>query len=129
MTNPSEHDTQSKKIPKELSELEESFALQLKTSGIEFEREFRFDRVRKWRVDFRILETFLLIEINGGTWMEKSGHSTAKGIQRDYEKSNAAQLLGYVYLQFTKKELDNLVALDTVRQWKQAHGLASIYEA
>jgi hypothetical protein len=100
---------------KKLSELEETFAFQLKTAGINFEREFQFDDTRKWRVDFRILGTMLLVEINGGTWMAKSGHNTAQGIQRDYEKSNAAQLLGYVYLQYTKAELDNLIALDTVR--------------
>jgi homoaconitase/3-isopropylmalate dehydratase large subunit len=100
-----------------ISELNETFAFQLKTAGIEFEREFRFDDVRKWRVDFRITGTNLLVEMNGGTWMVKSGHSTAKGIQRDYEKSNAAQLSGYVYLQYTKTELDNLIALDAVREY------------
>jgi len=100
-----------------MSDLEELFAFQLTTAGIKFEREFRFDETRKWRIDFLITGTNLLVEINGGTWMQKSGHSSAVGIQRDYEKSNAAQLAGYVYLQFTKKELDNLVALDTVREY------------
>jgi len=59
--------------------------------------------------------------LNGGTWMQKSGHSTGKGIQRDYEKANAAQILGFMYLQYTMKELDNLEALDTVKRLLEAH--------
>jgi len=110
-------DNEVTKLPKEPSPLEETFALQLTTTGIPFEREFVFDEIRKWRVDFHILGTNLLVEMNGGTWMQKSGHSTATGIQRDYEKSNAAQLAGYVYLQYTKTELDNLIALDAVREY------------
>jgi len=116
-----EHEIQAVKIPRELSELEETFALQLRSNFIVYEREYKFYLGRDWRVDFRILEytgkpTNILVDMNGGTWMSKSGHNTGKGISRDYEKANAAQLLGFIYLQFTGKELDNLVALDTVKR-------------
>lgn len=118
-----EHDNQS---VKRVSKLEETLAFQLTTAGIAYEREYQFDPKRKWRVDFRILGTNLLVEINGGTWMVKSGHSTGKGIERDYEKSNAAQLLGFTYLQYTKKEIDNLVALDTIREYQQTHFIVEV---
>lgn len=104
------------KLPKALSELEETFALQLQEAGItDYVREFKFDLNRNWRADFHILDTDYLIDLSGGIWMQKSGHNTAKGIQRDYEKSNAAQIAGFIYLQFTKKEIDNRVAIDTIK--------------
>jgi len=102
-------------MPKSVSELEDLFAFQLKTAGIEFEQQVKFHPGRKFMADFFFRDAKLIVEINGGTWMRKSGHNTAQGIQRDYEKSNAAQLLGFTYLQYTKAELDNLIALDTVR--------------
>lgn len=108
---PSEHE----KKPKRLSELEETFALQLRSEGIKFEREFRFDPNRKWRADFRIENGNILVDLSGGIWMMKSGHNTAKGIQRDYEKANAAQMDGFMYLQFSRDEVDNLSALDTIK--------------
>lgn len=97
-----------------MSDLEEEFAFQLKTAGIPFEREVKFCPDRKFMADFMIGDK-LIVEINGGTWMRKSGHNTGVGIQRDYEKANRAQLLGYVYLQFTSNEINDLTALDTVR--------------
>jgi very-short-patch-repair endonuclease len=105
------------KLPPALSELEETFVLQLLEAGIsDYEREYKFDENRDWRIDFYFRKAALFVEWNGGTWMKKSGHNTAKGIQRDYEKSNAAQLAGFTYLQFTEKELDNRVAIETVKK-------------
>jgi very-short-patch-repair endonuclease len=117
MTNPSEH----VKIPKELSELEETFALQLRAENIKYDREYLFDPERLYRADFFFESSNLIVEINGGTWMVKSGHNTGKGIQRDYDKCNRAQLLGFVYLQFTEKELNDLTALDTVKRYVRTH--------
>jgi hypothetical protein len=106
------------KLPKEESYLEESFVLQLLEAGIsDYEREYKFDENRDWRIDFYFPKVALFVEWNGGTWMKKSGHNTAKGIQRDYEKSNAAQLAGFTYLQFTEKELDNRTAIETVKEY------------
>ena len=69
-------------------------------------REYRFHPERKWRFDFAWLdvEPPLAVEIDGGQWM-KSGHSTGTGKQRDNEKSNAAQLLGWTVLRYTTMDL------------------------
>jgi hypothetical protein len=96
------------------NEAEEVFAGQLKDAGIVFVREYQFIPGRKFRADFAFNK--IIVEINGGTWMQKSGHSTAKGIQRDYEKSNAAQLAGFIYLQFIPDEVYNMIAIDTVKK-------------
>jgi len=104
-------------MPKSISDLEDTFAFQLSTAGIPFEQQVKgLIPGRQFVMDFYFEDAHLIVEINGGTWMAKSGHNTARGIQRDYEKANAAQLLGYTYLQYTKRELDNLEALDTVRR-------------
>jgi hypothetical protein len=109
------------KTTRKLSVLEETFDQQLRSNNIVFVREFKFHPKRLWRVDFHIYQysgqpTTILVDLNGGTWMAKSGHSSGSGISRDYEKANAAQILGYMYLQYTMKELDNLEALDTVKR-------------
>jgi very-short-patch-repair endonuclease len=100
-----------------MSDLEDTFAFQLTTAGIEFEQQVKgLIPGRQFVMDFFFRKAKLIVEINGGTWMQKSGHNTARGIQRDYEKANLAQLNGFMYLQYTSKELDNLEALDTVKQ-------------
>jgi len=105
------------RIPKELSILEETFALQLRGEGIEFEQQVKgLIPGRQFVMDFVFRSAKLIVEINGGVWLQKSGHNTSKGIMRDYEKSNLAQLNGFMYLQYTMKELDNLEALDTVKR-------------
>lgn len=101
-----------------MSELEERFAFQIRTYNLpEPKRQYKFHASRKFLADFAWPEFRLIVEINGGTWMTKSGHNTGKGILRDYEKSNAAQLMGYTYLQFTGKELDDLTAVETVKEF------------
>lgn len=61
---------------------------------------------RKFRFDFRIDNTPLLIEINGGVFANKRyGHSTGAGIQRDAEKARLAVYNGFVVITFTSKDL------------------------
>ena len=85
-------------------------------------RQYKFHANRKFLADFCWSEYRLIVEINGGTWMRKSGHNTAVGIHRDYEKSNCAQLMGHTYLQFTRKELDDLTAIETVKAFMERGG-------
>jgi len=62
--------------------------------------QFKDNRIRGIKrclpYDFKVIDVPVLIEINGGTagW-QKSGHTTAVGIRRDYIKINRAQMLGY----------------------------------
>lgn len=61
---------------------------------------------RKFRWDFRIPGTQVLIECNGGTYHRKRlGHSSAAGIARDYEKSNYAQYKGWQTFTFDTKQV------------------------
>ena len=70
---------------------------QLKTLKIEFEQEFQFHTTRKWRADFHIKNTKLLIEVEGGIW-SGGRHTRGKGYIGDMEKYNAATMMGYQVL-------------------------------
>jgi very-short-patch-repair endonuclease len=74
------------------------------------EIEYRFDPVRKWRFDFCWPIQRVAVEIDGGIW-KRGGHSSGTGITRDIDKSNAAQLHGWLMLRFTDRHLKNGQAL------------------
>ena len=96
-----------------MSELEDLFAMQLDELSIPYEREVKFDKTRKWRADF-LLPGKVIVELQGGTWMARSGHNTGRGLIRDYEKSNAAQLAGYKYLQYPAERVNDMTAIKEI---------------
>lgn len=82
-------------------------------SKYEVETEYKFHNTRKWRFDYAIPKYKLAIEIEGGTW-NYGRHNRASGILKDYEKYNAATMLGWRLLKFipsqlTKKETYDLI--------------------
>ena len=102
------------------SELEELFAFQVKATGLpEPEREAAVIPGRKFRFDFCFTEQRLLIEVNGGTFT-KGAHSTGRGIARDYEKSNLAQLQGWRCLSFDGKAVKSGEAAELIRKALEA---------
>ena len=62
--------------------------------------EHRFHPVRKWRLDLAYPDLKLGIEIQGGTFMRRGRHSGGAGQHGDYDKLNAAQILGWRILYF-----------------------------
>ena len=85
-------------------------------SSIVYEREFQFDAARKWRLDLAIFapalssswpnltEPFVAVEIHGGA--RGKGRHTSTGAVGDWEKLNAAQLAGWMVLQYPGHMLD-----------------------
>ncbi len=98
----------------------DAFLLLLKAHGLPLpQTEFRFHPKRLWRADYAWPDRMLLIERHGGLFMTgRAGmaHAMPTSIRRDWEKANAAQLLGYVILQFESKSLDSGAALETIKQ-------------
>lgn len=79
-----------------MSHLNQALALQLKASGLVFEREYFAIKGRRFRFDFAIPSADLLIEVQGGTYAKgKMGHATGSGMARDMEKYNLATLDGW----------------------------------
>jgi len=59
------------------------------------EEEYVFHPERGWQFDWCLPGLMIAIEYEGGIFMQKSGHTNLKGIKRDIEKYNAAQVLGW----------------------------------
>lgn len=79
-----------------MSQLEQQFA-DLWVSlypHIDLHSEYKFSPLRRYRWDFCHLESKVGIEINGQIW-HKGGHSSGKGLLRDYEKMNLAASQGW----------------------------------
>ena len=94
-----------------MSELEETLAFQIRAMGLpEPVREYRAVAGRRWRWDFAWLDERLLVEVQGGVWIG-GAHGRGTGIRRDYEKNNAAALLGFKVLQFGTNEVQDGTAV------------------
>lgn len=91
------------------------FEQQLKLVGIQVEPEFVFASPRKWRSDWRVQGTSILIEFEGGLFAKgKQGHSSVTGILRDIEKYNTAALLGYTVIRIAPNHVTSGQALKWV---------------
>lgn len=99
-----------------MTDLAEKLAFQLKAVGIrDFEREHRFHPTRRWRFDVAIPRLRLAIECDGGLYIN-GRHSRGASQEKDYEKHNAAVVLGWRVLKFGPNHIKSGEALKTVEQ-------------
>lgn len=71
------------------------------------EREVQFLPSRRWRADFAHLESWTLIEIEGGIFLRGGGrHSRGAGYAKDAEKYLEAVLAGWTVIRLTEKQLE-----------------------
>jgi very-short-patch-repair endonuclease len=82
--------------------------------GYASEFEYQFEPSRKWRFDLFLPEANVGIELDGG--MFHGGHSRGAALERDYEKSNTAQLRGFRILRFTNRQVMDGSALNWLRE-------------
>ncbi len=90
------------------------------------ELEYQFHPDRKWRFDFAwptngeaMFFPKLYLECDGGIWI-KGGHNRGAQMKKDWEKRNAATILGWRGLWVEPKEL----CMDsTARMIKEALGI------
>lgn len=74
--------------------------------------EYMFHPSRKWRLDFAFVNFKVAVEIHGGTFKRKGGrgaHSRGARQHNDFDKSNEAQRLGWIVLQFDSAHLCSTV--------------------
>lgn len=96
------------------SELEETLLLLIRVEGLpEPEREYRFCE-RRWRLDLAYPEQKIGIEVQGGIWT-RGAHARGTGLERDYEKLNAAQILGWRVLQVSRNMIENGEAIEMIK--------------
>ncbi len=87
------------------SRLENRFQMLWKAvDGPPLEREYRFHTERRWRADFAHLEARVLIEIEGGIWVN-GRHNRAAGFNADLEKYLEAGLAGWRVFRFGSDQI------------------------
>jgi very-short-patch-repair endonuclease len=78
---------------------EDELAKQLFSAGFrDFVRNARFIPGRKFEADFYFPSLRLAVEVDGGLWMARGGHTSGVGAKRDRERDILAFLSGIVTL-------------------------------
>lgn len=103
------------KLPAAKSEGAATLRLHLKVNDIPFTEEHRFHPTRRWRFDFALPDRMLAVEVNGGLFTG-GGHNRGKDMEGDYEKNNAAVLLGWRILYFSTGQVRAGLAIQTIRE-------------
>lgn len=90
---------------------------QCELAGMRLEPEFRFHPERKFRADWKVNGHMVLVEYEGGLYSGgKRGHSSIAGIQRDIEKANLAQILGYIVIRVAPMHVVSGEALSWIEE-------------
>ncbi|HGW5129458.1 TPA: DUF559 domain-containing protein [Acinetobacter baumannii] len=97
------------------SEGETVLATHLRACKISFEQEYKFHLKRKWRADFLITGTKILVEVEGGIW-SGGRHTRGKGYIGDMEKYNEAAMMGFTVLRFSTEQVKAGVAIKQIEQ-------------
>ncbi|WP_151867459.1 hypothetical protein [Acinetobacter soli] len=95
------------------SEGEVTLGRDLRALKINFEQEYKFHPDRKWRADFFITGTNILIEVEGGIW-SGGRHTRGKGFIADMEKYNAAAVMGFKVLRFDTQQVKSGLAIKQI---------------
>lgn len=66
--------------------------------------EYKFHPLRKWRADYCWPIQKIIVEIDGGLFV-RGRHSRGAGMLADFEKLNAAALLGFVVLRYAPSQI------------------------
>lgn len=77
--------------------------------------EFRFHPVRKWRADYCIPKHKIILEVEGGVWLN-GRHTRAAGFIKDMEKYNTATSMGYSVLRVLPKKLMSKETIDLLKE-------------
>lgn len=84
------------------SHLEAGLAFVLNCVGISYECQYRIPGLgRRYIYDVAFPEHKLVVEVQGGIWLDHKGHTSGTGVTRDCDKLNLATLAGWRCLQVT----------------------------
>jgi hypothetical protein len=96
------------------SNAEAKFILYWKSiKGQPYKREVQFHRGRKWRFDFSWPNIMVALEVEGGVWMARGGHTTGNGYTDNCEKYNEALFDGWRVFRITPAQVtaSNLIRI------------------
>lgn len=96
--------------------------IHLKELGVQYEREFHFHHLRRWKADFALTGgmqsdgSIVLIEIEGAVWAN-GRHTRGSGYTKDLEKYRTASALGYKLFRFSTQEVLDGTAKAFIKEW------------
>ena len=102
-----------------MSDLEEHLLWMIRAVELpEPVREYKFAAPvgRKFRADFCWIDEKIIAEVEGGTWMPKSRHTSGAGFEKDAIKYNLAALMGYRVFRFTRSMIESGQAVATLER-------------
>lgn len=88
---------------------------QMKAIGLKPKLEYKFHPDRKWRADFAFPEQRVLVEFEGGVYTQ-GRHVRGRGFEKDCEKYNTAEVMGYHVLRVTRRHVKSGQALEWIEQ-------------
>lgn len=94
----------------------------LEALKIEYTREFKFHPERKWRADFLIDGYKLLVEVEGGVFIN-GGHSRGRPYTNNCEKYSNAAILGYHVIRATTDQVKSGECIKWIELYIKNHGL------
>lgn len=77
--------------------------------------EYRFHPKRRWRFDYAWPDQKIAVEVHGGIHT-RGRHTRGTGFEKDREKMNAAQLLGWKVLEVSTGQLEDGYALQVLEE-------------
>ncbi len=90
---------------------------QIKVGGLPTpQTQYKFHPTRKYRADICWPEISLIVEIDGGVWLPKGGHTSGKGYTNDRIRDCEALLLGYKMMRVTPEMVENGMAIDCIKR-------------
>lgn len=96
---------------------ENDMADQLEGFGLlGFERNTRFIPGRKFEADFYWPELRLVLEVDGGVWLPKGGHTSGQGYTSDRVRDVEALKLGIVTVRYTSDQVRDGFAINSFKE-------------
>lgn len=110
--------TASLRQPNKKTPVEELLHTQLKALGITgYQRNVKFIPKRRFEADFYFPELRMVVEVDGGIWLPKSGHTSGEGYQRDRRRDQLALAHGLQTLRFTSEQIRSGEAIDYLMRY------------
>lgn len=104
------------RVPRGTFDYADTLKRQIALCGLPIpKRDYRFDPIRRWRMDLAWVSLKVSCEVDGNEWAQTNGkrgrHGGGKGMQSDCEKLNAALLAGWRPYRFTGSQVQSGYAL------------------
>jgi very-short-patch-repair endonuclease len=97
--------------------IEDMMAKQLREANINsFRRNCSFIEGRRFQADFFWSRLKLALEVDGGVWMNKSGHTSGAGYTSDRERDVEALLQGILTVRYTSDQVRSGYAIETFQK-------------